>query len=661
MRWLRGPKQPDRKLEMGEGVGEMSGETQMPGSLPDWNDTVTDYPRNSAIHLLFEQQVALKPHSIAIEFEDQSLCYQELNQRANRVAHLLRRRGVDRGSLVGLCVERSPELIIGMLGILKAGGAYVPLDPDYPDKRLSYMLRDTGTPVIVAHRLTASRLAPSLRQAAVLWIDSDDNAAGDDGPTNIELGSTADDLAYVMYTSGSTGTPKGVMVGHRAVVRLVRDTNYCQFSSDQVFLQLAHSSFDASTFEIWGALLNGARIAIMPPRSAGLDELGAAIRRHKVTTLWLTSGLFNLMVERRVEDLSPLRQLLAGGDVLSAPHVQKALETLHDGVIINGYGPTESTTFACCFRMTKDYRVGPTIPIGRPISNTTVHLLDEELRPVPVGSPGELCIGGDGLACGYLNHSELTSQKFITDPFSSGPGARLYRTGDLARERPDGEIEFLGRLDNQLKILGYRIEPGEIEAVLRQHSGVRQSAVVPAEGPRGDKRLVAYVVSAGRGEIVTEELKDYLARHLPPHMVPSLFVEIDALPLSPNGKVDRSALSAREQHEPADLSPAPLASELEKEISRIWQQVLSREVNATDNFFDLGGDSLQLIEVHSELQKTLGRELSIMDLFEFTTIQSLAERLETEPEAEPALAHALERAKKQKEAFACRKRSKVVF
>jgi amino acid adenylation domain-containing protein len=630
-------------------------------TLSDWNDTVTDYPRTATIHSLFEGLAALAPDSVALEFEEQSLCYRELNQRANRVAHRLRRLGVDRGTLVGLCIERSPELIVGMLAILKAGGAYVPLDPDYPDKRFSYMLRDTGATVIVAHRPTARRLAPSLGQAKIVWIDSVLDEPSDDSTTNINLTAAADDLAYVMYTSGSTGTPKGVMVGHRAVVRLVRNTSYCEFGSDQVFLQLAPVSFDASTFEIWGALLNGARLAIMPPNSPGLDELGAAILRHKVTTLWLTSGLFNLMVEQRVEELSPLRQLLAGGDVLSARHVEKALAALRDGVIINGYGPTESTTFACCFRMTKDYRVSTTIPIGRPISNTTVYLLNEELRPVQIGSPGELCIGGDGLAHGYLNHPELTRQKFVADPFSTVPGARLYRTGDLARYRPDGEIEFLGRLDNQLKILGYRIEPAEIETVIRQHPGVRQTAVVGAVGPRGDKRLVAYMVCDGRGKIAIAELKDYLARQLPPYMVPSLFVEIDALPLSPNGKVDRSALPAPEQQEPPDVLSPPHASDLEREISRIWQQVLSRDVNLTDNFFDLGGDSLQLIEVHSELQKSLGRELSIMDLFEFTTIQSLAKRLDTVPETEQPLAQALERARKQKEAYACRRRSKATY
>ncbi len=639
----------------------MPGETEWLQVLAECNVTRTDYPRTKTIHSLFEEHVALTPHAVAIEFEDRKMSYGELNERANLFAHRLRRKGVGQGILVGLCMERSPEVIVAMLAILKAGGAYVPLDPDYPDNRLAFMLSDTRTPVIAAHRPTARRLASSLRRAEVLWIDSAESDARNETATNPELASTADDLAYVMYTSGSTGTPKGVMIGHRAVVRLVQNTNYCRFDRDQVFLQLAPISFDASTFEIWGALLNGARLAIMPPRSPALDDLGTAIRRHKVTTLWLTSGLFNLMVEQRVHDLRPLKQLLAGGDVLSAPHVQKALEILEDGVIINGYGPTESTTFACCYPMSKGYSTGTTIPIGRPISNTTVCLLDEELRPVPCGTAGELCIGGDGLAGGYLNHPELTRQKFIQDPFSSDPGARLYRTGDLARYGPDGEIEFLGRLDDQIKILGHRIEPGEIEAALWQHPGVRQTAVVAAAGTRGEKRLVAYLVPAVRGKIAPAELKDYLARRLPPYMVPTIFVEIDSLPLSPNGKVDRSALPALEPERALAGVSSPPEVGLEQEIARIWRHVLNREVTPADNFFDLGGDSLQLIEVHSELQKSLGRELSIMDLFEFTTVRSLAERLDTEPEPEPAFAQARERARKQKEAFACQKQSRVAL
>jgi amino acid adenylation domain-containing protein len=646
-----------------EQVVEIPGESASGHVVVDSKENGTGYPRDKTIHALFEEQAALTPDSVAIEFEDRRLSYRALNEQANRVAHRLIGLGVGRGTRVGLCMERSPELIVGILAILKAGGAYVPLDPEYPYKRLAFLIRDIGTALLVAHTPTASRLAPSLRLARVFWIESVENDSTHETATNPEIATSAEDLAYIMYTSGSTGMPKGVMVTHRGVVRLVRNTNYCQFGSAEVFLQLAPISFDASTFEIWGALLNGGRLAIMPPRSTGLDELGTAIRQHGVTTLWLTAGLFHLMVEQRVEDLRPLRQLLAGGDVLSPRHVQKALDTLEDGVIINGYGPTESTTFACCHRMTKGYQTGSTIPIGGPISNTTVHVLDDEHRPVPTGSPGELWIGGDGVARGYLNQPELTRQKFVADPYSSLPDARLYRTGDLARLRPDGMVEFLGRLDNQVKIAGHRIEPGEIEAALRQHPDVRQSAVVADAGPRGEKRLVAYVVGANAANVEAAELKDFLGRHLPAYMIPSVFANVDLLPLSPNGKLDRSALPPVEQAEFHDASTddsCTRLTELERAISGIWQQVLNRGVGPEDNFFDLGGDSLQLIEVHSELQMSLGRNVSIMDLFEFTTVRSLADRLDHEQQPEPALIEAQERASRQRQAIARQKPAKVL-
>jgi amino acid adenylation domain-containing protein len=637
----------------------MMGKTEMPPVLAKSDENWTEYPRSKTIHSLFEEQASLTPCGVAVEFENRKLSYQDLNEQANRVARDLRRRGVTRETLVGLCMERSPELIVGMLAILKAGGAYVPLDPDYPDKRVAFILRDTSAPVIVAHRPTARRLAPSLRQSEVLWVDSDFTASRDDDVTNLGVDSSAEDLAYVMYTSGSTGRPKGVMIGHRSVVRLVRNTNYCQLDSSQVFLQAAPISFDASTFEVWGALLNGARLAVMAPRAPGLDELGAAIRRHKVTTLWLTSGLFNLVVEQRLDDLRSLKQLLVGGDTVSSPHVQKALDILDDGVIINGYGPTESTTFACCFRMTKGYKAGATVPIGQPISNTSVCVLDDELRPVPAGSPGELCIGGDGLARGYLNNPELTRQKFISDPRQTKAGARLYRTGDLSRCLLDGNIEFMGRLDDQVKILGHRVEPGEVEAALSQHAVVRRAVVVGVTARSGGKRLVAYIVPSRGGAVSTAELRDFLARHLPPYMVPSVFVELAELPLSPNGKVDRSALPDPEQRPSATLESVSQETELEQVITRIMRQVLDREVGPTDNFFDSGGDSLQLIEAHSELQKVLNRELSIIDLFEFPTVNSLTRHLEKALGPDEALEQSQERARKQKEALASQKRSKV--
>ncbi len=529
---------------------ELPGETETGRIEPDMSVRSGDSPRNPTIHALFEEQAARTPHAAAIEFADRRMTYRELNERANQVACRLLDLGVSTGTLVGLCMERSPELIVGTLAILKAGGAYVPLDPRYPDKRLSYMVRDTGAPLVIAHRPTACRLAPALGQARIFWIDSGEMTTGDERAINPEAGATADDLAYVMYTSGSTGRPKGVMVPHRSVVHLVRSTNYCQFGPAEVFLQLAPISVDASTFEIWAALLNGSRLVIMAPGSPSLDEIGTALQRHRVTTAWLTADLFELMVEQRADDLRPLRQIVVDGDVLSPTHVRKALDILDNGVIVNGYGPAESTTFACYYPIDQDRQTSGAVPIGRPMANSTVHLLDDNRRPVPAGSPGELWIGGDGLARGYLNHPELTRQKFVADPFASEPGARMYRTGDLARFRPDGDLEFLGRLDRQVNISGHRIEPEEIEAVLTHHPKVRQAAVVADAGQHGEKRLVAYVVSQTSALIDVAELREYLGRHLPGFMVPTLFVTIDSLPLSPNGKLDRSALTPADPTRP---------------------------------------------------------------------------------------------------------------
>jgi aspartate racemase len=372
--------------------------------------------------------------------------------------------------------------------------------------------------------------------------------------------------------------------------------------------------------------------------------------------MWLTAGLFHLMVEQRAEDLAPLRQLVAGGDVLSPSHVHRALAVLRDGVVINGYGPTESTTFACCFRMNKGYQAGDSIPIGKPISNTTAYVLDKEGRPVPSGSTGELYIGGDGLARGYLNKPELTREKFVPDSFSSDPTARLYRTGDRVRACQDGVLEFLGRLDNQVKILGYRIEPGEIEALLRQHSAVTQAVVLAHVGPRREKRLVAYVVAPAAACASIDDLKDYLAARLPPYMVPAHIVRVNALPLTPNGKVDRSALPApnpKAQELTGWIGPA---AELETEIGVLWERVLHCRAGLDDNFFDLGGSSLQLMEIHAALKQELGCELGITDLFEYPTIRSLAGRVAgLTADRGPGMAQAQDRARQQKAAFARQK------
>ncbi len=458
-----------------------------------WNATGREYPRGKRIDELFEAQAVRSAEAVALIDGGERLSYGEVNRRANQVGRYLRERGVRRGSLVGIAMERSVDLIVGILGILKAGGAYVPLDPSYPQERLKYILGDTGAAVI----LTQQRHMDSLPQsgAEVVCLDRDRQEIGAQSGENLGIEGVAEDLAYVMYTSGSTGVPKGVEVPHRGVVRLLFGVDYVRLDAEQRFLHLAPTSFDASTFEIWGSLLHGGQCVLYPGRVPSPFELGELLHKHEINTLWLTASLFNAVIDGAPEALSGVRQLLIGGEALSVPHVRRALALLPQTQIINGYGPTESTTFTCCYSIPRQLEENlSSIPIGKPIGNTEVYILDSQLHPVPIGVAGELYIGGDGLARGYLNQPELTAEKFIEHPFSEDSQARLYKTGDRVRYLADGNIEFLERLDNQVKIRGYRIELGEIEAVLNEHSGVSQSVVAVREDTPGDKRLVAYVV-----------------------------------------------------------------------------------------------------------------------------------------------------------------------
>jgi len=616
------------------------------------NLTQTDYPREKTVAQLFEEVTARYPNSLAVVSGDRQLTYAELNARANRLAHRLRRMGVGGETMVGCCIERSIELIVALIATLKAGGAYVPLDPSYPKERFEFLLEDTRTPVMLTQRSVAAA-ALTGRHVPSLLVEEVDSIPSLDDHENPSRVGTPTSLAYVMYTSGSTGQPKGVMIENRAIVRLVRNTNFCHFDTDEVFLQLAPISFDASTFEIWGPLLNGGRLVVMPSQASSLEDLGRTIREQRVTTLWLTAGLFNLMVEQRLEDLRPVRQLLAGGDVLSPRHVRMVLENLPDCRLINGYGPTENTTFTCCHTMRHGERVPESVPIGRPISNTFVYILDSEMRPVAAGQVGELYAGGDGVARGYLNNPEATAEKFLSDPFGAGPGARMYRTGDLARLREDGVVEFLGRIDNQVKILGHRIEPGEIETVLRMHARVKQVCVVPHTDENQTKRLVAYYVPSTNSGVSPQDLREFLKGKLPQFMVPALFVELTALPLSPNGKVDRAALPPPSFAPEDNRATETPGTQLEKEIASLWQRVLHVErVGLDDNFFDLGGDSLLLVAVHSNLQKMLKVEIPVTDLFEFTTVRTLARHLGESRPLEPSFSAVQEQAQKQREAFA---------
>jgi aspartate racemase len=601
---------------------------------------------------LFEEVAAAQPDAIAVVFGPRQVSYGELNERANHLAHRLRRLGVGRETLVGCCVERSVNLIVAFVAIVKAGGAYVPLDPSYPRERLDFLLQDTATPLMLTQTSFASTVLAG-RHLQVILLDAGDHASspGDDA-NPVNLGGPTD-LAYVMYTSGSTGRPKGVMVENRAIVRLVRNTNVCHFGPDEVFLLFAPVSFDASTLEIWGPLLTGGRLVVMPPQAASLQELGRVIRENGVTTLWLTAGLFHLMVDERLDDLRPVRQLLAGGDVLSARHVRKVLDNLPACRLINGYGPTENTTFTCCHSMRAVDRIPDSVPIGRPISNTRVYILDAAMQPQLPGEPGELYAAGDGVARGYLNDPQGTAEKFLPDPFSSEPGGRMYRTGDLGRWRADGVIEFLGRLDNQVKILGHRIEPGEVETVLCSHDGVTQACVIPYAGGADTKRLVAYYVASSNPGATPSDLRDFLATKVPTHMIPALFVPLASLPLSPNGKVDRAALPTPSCAPDADGTSESPKTELEQVLIDVWRRVLHVErVGLDDNFFELSGDSLLLVAVHSSLQKILQREIPVVDLFEFTTIRTLAGHLGQMAPAGPSFAQVQRQAQKQREAFA---------
>ena len=593
--------------------------------LVEWNQTHTDYPRQQCIHKLFEAQVEKTPNDVAVVFGEQQLTYKQLNEKANQLANYLLSLGVTTGSLVGICSERSCEMVIGILAILKAGGAYVPLDPGYPPERLSYMLNDTGAPVLILQRRFQDRFAE--HDVKLIFLDDDQETIAQQSAHNPVCGATPDSLAYIMYTSGSTGVPKGACVNHRAVVRLVREQNYIELGRDDVILQFAPVSFDASTLELWGSLLNGGRLVLMSPGMTSLEDLGRAIRDYGITTLWLTAGLFHLMVDYRLEDLKSVRQLLAGGDVLSVSHVRKFLEAAPESKLINGYGPTENTTFTCCHRMSDASSINSTVPIGRPIANTQVYLLDAHLQPVPLGGIGNLYIGGDGLAQGYLNQPVLTAEKFIPHPFAEQPGARLYDSGDLARYWQNGIIEFLGRADRQIKVRGFRVELGEIQEILVQHPAVKAAIVVVLDEAR-NKRIVAYVVG-DRQVTDTGALRSYMQQRVPAYMIPSAFVPMDQLPLTPNGKVDLAALPA------PDISKSEMAGNslevtggIEEILAGIWADVLGTEtVGLFDDFFDLGGHSLLATQVLSRIREVFGIELALSALFAKPTVATLAKEV----------------------------------
>ncbi|GAC1472637.1 MAG: hypothetical protein PVSMB5_22620 [Ktedonobacteraceae bacterium] len=601
--------------------------------LGDWNATETPYAAEKCVHQLFEEQALRRPEAIALVFEKQTMTYRELNTRANQLAHRLQRLGVGTETCVGLCMDRSLEMVVGLLGILKAGGAYVPLDPSYPRERLAFMLQDTQAPVLLTQPALLDML--SIEGLEVICLDGWDGIE-QEAVENLKNVTHTGNLAYVMYTSGSTGRPKGVEIRHFSINRLVFGAEYARLDETRTILHMAPISFDASTFEVWGSLLHGARCILYPERIPTAKSIGMLIRRHNVTTLWLTTSLFNAIIDDAPEELLGIEQLLTGGETLSVKHIRHALNLLPGTELINGYGPTESTTFTCCYPIREEVSENQrSIPIGRPISNTQTYILDRHLQPVPIGVVGELHIGGAGLARGYLNLPELTQEKFIRDPFSEQPDARLYKTGDLVRYLPDGTIEFMGRLDQQVKIRGYRVEPGEIETVLGQYSAVSEALVLVHQNEREEKSLVAYVVPAEKQQVRLEDLRHFLKERLPGYMIPANFMLLDAIPLTPNGKLDRQALPTPEsgRYMAGESFVAPYLM-IHHQLVNIWEELLkARPIGIRDNFFYLGGHSLLAARLVNRIEQTFGKKVSLSTLFAGPTIEQLAQSLQEPTEA----------------------------
>ena len=580
----------------------------------EWNETKAEYPREKCVHELFEEQVERTPEAVAVEFEDASLSYEELNRRANRLAHYLRGLGVGPDvRVVGICVWGAQlgdggraAGDTGRLGVsIRTVGCWV-------SRRAAELYvggQCAGGKGADARASSRAKLSGAGEAVPVIDL-ADASQWKDQAETNLEkaaMGLTPEHLAYVIYTSGSTGKPKGVMVTHPAITRLVLRNRFMQFEGSDRVAFASNPTFDAATLEIWAPLLNGGSCIVIDQEVLlNATEFGEALRRKSVTILWLTVGLFNRYQDLLTKDFSRLRCLIVGGDVLDPRTISRILGVDSPQHLLNGYGPTETTTFATTYEIIVVPDNAWSIPIGTPIANTQVYVLDERMEPVPVGVAGELYIGGAGVARGYWNRPELTAEKFVPDPFAAEGGSRLYRSGDLGRWRPDGSLEFLGRNDDQVKIRGFRVELGEIEARLAEHAGVRDAVVVAREDTLGDKQLVAYYTVGGAEEEVVdaEGLREHLAVRLPEYMVPAAYVRLERMPLTGNGKLDRKALPAPELDAYGVSEYAAPEGEVETTLAAIWAELLHVErVGRNDNFFELGGHSLLVVVLLLEYVK----------------------------------------------------------
>jgi len=602
--------------------------------LEAWNDTATDYPKDQTIVSLFEQQVAATPEAQAVVFDGQSLSYRQLNEKANQLAHHLLSLKTETGAallganpLIAIALERSLDLIVGLLAILKAGGAYVPIDPDYPVIRIRHMLEDSQASLLLSQsRIKAQLSLAELKQGCeVLCLDERDISGQ---PTeNPARRSGPEDLAYVIYTSGSTGTPKGVCIAHTAVVHLVKNTNYIQLHAEDCMAQASNVSFDAATFEIWGSLLNGAQLVSIPKDMLlSPQQLTAHLQSHRINIFFVTTALFNQIAQTQPDCFGTLKYLLFGGEQADPHAVNTLLNSHPPEQLLNLYGPTETTTFASWYVAPSGQQAENlnTIPIGRPIGNTRIFILDQQHQPQPPAIPGELCIAGAGLARGYLNRPELTAEKFIEVELF-GKTERIYKTGDLARWRPDGNLEFLGRIDQQIKLRGFRIELGEIEAVLCQHPEIKEAVANLYDGD-GDKRIVAYLTS-DNGGFNPDDLRTWLKTRLPEYMVPSHFLCLDSLPLTPNGKIDRKALPKPDLSIQGEQQLPH--TETEQLLCSLWSQVLRLDVTTISaNFFAVGGHSLLATQLVSRIRESFDIEMPLRTVFEYPILREQAEWLD---------------------------------
>ncbi|MGG1080130.1 surfactin non-ribosomal peptide synthetase SrfAA [Bacillus subtilis] len=615
-------------------------EEEAASQIQQFNPGRTPYPKDKTIVQLFEEQAANTPDHTALQYEGESLTYRELNERANRLARGILSLGAGEGRTAAVLCERSMDMIVSILAVLKSGSAYVPIDPEHPIQRMQHFFRDSGAKVLLTQRKLKALAEEAEFKGVIVLADEEESYHADARNLALPLDSAA--MANLTYTSGTTGTPKGNIVTHANILRTVKETNYLSITEQDTILGLSNYVFDAFMFDMFGSLLNGAKLVLIPKETVlDMARLSRVIERENISILMITTALFHLLVDLNPACLSTLRKIMFGGERASVEHVRKALQTVGKGKLLHMYGPSESTVFATYHPVDELEEHTLSVPIGKPVSNTEVYILDRTGHVQPAGIAGELCVSGEGLVKGYYNRPELTEEKFVPHPFTSGE--RMYKTGDLARWLPNGDIEFIGRIDHQVKIRGQRIELGEIEHQLQTHDRVQESVVLAVDQGAGDKLLCAYYV--GEGDISSQEMREHAAKDLPAYMVPAVFIQMDELPLTGNGKIDRRALPIPDANVSRGVSYVAPRNGTEQKVADIWAQVLQAEqVGAYDHFFDIGGHSLAGMKMLALVHQELGVELSLKDLFQSPTVEGLAQVIAS---AEKGTAASISPAEKQ--------------